>query len=69
MAGGAASLSLKLTVAAEVLAQTRDSLGLIMQQTRVYFQIGRLLAVTVVVVAAALFLEFSVYLIRKAVEY
>lgn len=69
VAGGAASLSLKLTVAAEVLAQTRDSLGLIMQQTRVYFQIGRLLAVTVVVVAAALFLEFSVYLIRKAVEY
>ncbi len=69
VAGGAASLSLKLTVAAEVLAQTRDSLGLIMQQTRVYFQIGRLLAITVVVVAAALVLELAVALVRKAVEY
>lgn len=69
VAGGAASLSLKLTVAAEVLAQTRDSLGLIMQQTRIFFQIGRLMAVTVVVVLAALILEFIVYLIRKAVEY
>ena len=69
VAGGAAGLTLKLTVAAEVLAQTRDSLGLFMQQTRIYFQVGRLMALTVAVVIAALALEFIVYLVRRAVEY
>lgn len=69
VAGGAASLTLKLTVAAEVLAQTRDSLGLIMQQTRIYFQIGRLMAITVIVVLASLIIEFAVFLLRKAVDY
>lgn len=69
VAGGAASLSLKLTVAAEVLAQTRDSIGMLMQQTRIYFEIGRLMALTVAVVIAALALEFIVYLVRRTVEY
>lgn len=69
VAGGAASLSLKLTVAAEVLAQTRDSIGLMMQQTRIYFEIGKLMALTVVVVAAALVIELLVYAVRRAVEY
>ncbi len=69
VAGGAASLTLKLTVAAEVLAQTRNSLGLLMQQTRIYFRIGRLMAITVVVVAASLCIEFFVYLLRRAVDY
>ena len=69
VAGGAASLTLKLTVAAEVLANTRYSLGFIMQQTRIYFEIGRLMALTVVVVVTALLLEFFVYLLRVAVDY
>lgn len=69
VAGGAASLTLKLTVAAEVLAQTRNSLGLIMQQTRIYFQTGRLMAITVAVVVASLVIEWVVYLLRKRVEY
>ncbi|MDE6398279.1 MAG: ABC transporter permease subunit [Clostridiales bacterium] len=69
VAGGAASLTLKLTVAAEVLAQTRNSIGLLMQQTRVYFQIGRLMALTVAVVLASLLLEWILYRIRRAVEY
>lgn len=69
VAGGAASLTLKLTVAAEVLAQTRNSLGMLMQQSRIYFQIGRLMALTVAVVAASLAIEFVVYLIRRAVDY
>lgn len=69
VAGGAASLTLKLTVAAEVLAQTRQSLGLMMQQTRIYFEIGQLMALTIVVVIAALVLEWIISLIRRAVEY
>ena len=69
VAGGAASLTLKLTVAAEVLAQTRESIGLMMQQTRISFDIGRLMALTVAVVVAALIIEFAVYLIRRAVDY
>lgn len=68
-AGGAASLTLKLTVAAEVLAQTRNSIGMLMQQTRIYFQIGRLMALTVSVVVASLCIELLVYAVRKAVEY
>ena len=69
VAGGAASLSLKLTVAAEVLAQTADSIGFMMQQTRIVFDIGKLMALTVAVVVAALALEFAVYLVRKLFEY
>lgn len=69
VAGGAASLTLKLTVAAEVLAQTRNSLGLLMQQTRLFFQIGRLMALTVVVVVAALLIEGCVYLLRRFADY
>ena len=69
VAGGAASLTLKLTVAAEVLAQTRESIGLLMQQTRISFDIGRLMALTVAVVVAALVIEFCVYLVRRAVDY
>lgn len=66
--GGGASLSLKLTVAAEVLAQTRDSLGLIMQQTKVFFQMGRLVAVTAITVAASLIIELVFYIIYKVLE-
>jgi NitT/TauT family transport system permease protein len=69
VAGGAASLTLKLTVAAEVLAQTRNSIGMLMQQTRVYFEIGRLMALTVAVVVASLLLELIIYAVRKAVAY
>lgn len=69
VAGGAASLTLKLTVAAEVLAQTRDSIGLMMQDTRINMDIGRLMALTVAVVVAALAIEFIIYLVRRAVDY
>ena len=68
VAGGAASLSIKLTVAAEVLAQTRDSIGMMMQQTRIYFEVGRLMALTVAVVVAALVTELAVYLVRRIFE-
>lgn len=69
VAGGAVSLSLKLTVAAEVMAQTRNSLGMLMQQASVYFEIGRLMALTVAVVIAAFVMELAVYLLRRMVDY
>lgn len=69
-AGGAASLTLKLTVAAEVLAPpTHDGIGTLMQQARIYFQGGRLMALTVAVIAASLLIEFCAYALRKAIDY
>lgn len=69
VAGGAAGMTLKLTVAAEVLAQTRESIGLLMQQTRLYFQIGQLMAITVVVVALSLAVEAVFAALYKLVRY
>ena len=66
--GGGASLSLKLTVAAEVLAQTRNSLGLIMQETKIYFEMGRLVAVTAITVVASLIIELVFYIIYRIIE-
>lgn len=42
---------------------------MLMQQTRVYFEIGRLMALTVAVVVASLLLELIIYAVRKAVAY
>ena len=64
-AGGALGLTLKLTVAAEVLSQTRQSVGLLMQLSRLTFDMGRLMALTLAVIVASLFLEGVVWLLRK----
>lgn len=70
IAGGAASLSLKLTVAAEVLAPPiRGGIGMLMQQARIYFQGGRLMALTVAVIVASLLIELCAYALRKAIDY
>lgn len=62
---GALGLTLKLTVAAEVLSQTRQSIGLLMQQSRISFDTGRLMALTIAVIAASLFFESVVWLVRR----
>ena len=64
-ASGALGLTLKLTVAAEVLAQTRRSVGLLMQQSRLTFDMGRLMALTIAVIGASLAFEGIVWLVRK----
>ena len=64
-ASGALGLTLKLTVAAEVLAQTRQSIGLLMQQSRLTFDTGRLMALTLAVIAASLLSEGAVWCLRK----
>lgn len=55
------SLGVKLTVAAEVLASTAGSIGMLMQLSRIYFEVADLIALTVLTVAAALILEKLVY--------
>ena len=62
---GALGLTLKLTVAAEVLSQTRQSVGLLMQQSRLSFDMGRLMALTIAVIVSSLLLEGVVWLVRK----
>lgn len=44
------SLSIKLIVSAEVLAQTASSIGMMMQSARAYLELSRLLALTVLVI-------------------
>ena len=60
---GALSLSVKLTVAAEVLALTANSLGTMMQMSRIYFETADLMALTVVTVIVSMVLEKVLYLL------
>lgn len=62
---GALGLTLKLTVAAEVLAQTMKSLGLLMQQSSIVFDMGRLMALTAVVIITSLAFEGIVWVVRR----
>lgn len=61
------SLSLKIIIASEVMAQTRQSIGLYMQRAMVTFETAELIAWTVVAVAFSYLLELTVGLIKKAV--
>ena len=62
-----ASLTLKLVVAAEVLAHTRVSLGLMMQQAQLLFETGRVLALTLAVIVGALLIEGALRLTGRLV--
>ncbi len=62
------SLNVKLIIAAEVMAQTRQSMGLQMQQASMYLQMDRLLAWTIVAVLLGLILEGIVLLIEKSIK-
>lgn len=56
-AGAAFSLNLKLMVAAEVLAQTVNSIGGMMQTAKVYFETAELMALTIVTVITGVAFE------------
>jgi len=60
------SLNVKLIIAAEVMAQTRDSMGLQMQQASMYLEMDVLLAWTVAAVLLGLILEGIVELLKMA---
>ena len=59
------SLSLKLTIAAEVLAATANSIGHTMQLAQIYYDTAQLLALTTATVIVAVIMEKLVYLILK----
>ncbi len=63
----AISLSLKVTIASEVMAQTIDSLGLYMQTARVNLETADLIACTIVAIVLSYALELVVSLIKKLV--
>ena len=64
-AGITLSFSVKLTVAAEVLAYTRDSLGRNLQQASAYIETAKLLAWTLVAILLGFLLEGAVLLVKK----
>ena len=55
--GGGISLNFKLMVAAEVLAATANSLGYLLNTSKVYFEIANMIAVVVVAVAIGVVIE------------
>jgi NitT/TauT family transport system permease protein len=67
--GGGLSLNLKLMVAAEVLAATANSLGYLLNTSKVYFEIATMLALVVITVIIGCAIE-SVFnaLSKKAAE-
>lgn len=62
------SLNVKLVIAAEVMAQTRDSIGVQMQYASTYLQMDVLLAWTIVAVILGLILEGLVLLVQKSIR-
>lgn len=63
----AVSLNVKIIIAAEVLAQTRQSMGNIMQISRVMLDTASLLAWTAIAIIISYILELAVTLIKKYV--
>ncbi len=61
------SLNIKLVIAAEALAQTRQSIGKLMQYAKVNLDMGRLFALTIVAVFISLVSEALIHLLRKVV--
>lgn len=59
------SLTLKLMVAAEVLASTARSLGGLMNVSKLYYETAALMALTVLTIVVALLLETALYRIIK----
>jgi NitT/TauT family transport system permease protein len=62
--GAGLSLSLKLLVAAEVLAQTVNSIGGMMQTAKMYFETGQLMALTIITVITGILFEILASLFK-----
>ncbi len=63
--GAGLSLNLKLMVAAEVLSQTANSMGYLLNTSKVYFEIANMLALVLVSVLAGLIIEGVFSLLSK----
>ena len=55
--GSGISLNIKLMVAAEVLSQTVNSLGLLMQQSKIYFETATLFALVITSIISGIIIE------------
>lgn len=64
-AGAGFALNLKLMVAAEVLAQTANGLGILMNEGKIYFETARLMALVLVAVVTGLAVEAAARGIAK----
>ena len=64
----AVSLCVKVVIAAEVLAQTADSIGVEMQRASAIFEIARLMAWTMVAIVMSFAFEGIVYGLKKLWE-
>ena len=62
------SLNLKLMVAAEIIAETGKSLGILMRTKKVYFETAELLALVIVVILTAIIIEKLFSLLAKGVK-
>lgn len=60
------SYNIKAVVGAEILAQTADSLGMLMKLSQVYFQPAMLVAFVIVAVVMSVLLEVAIRMILKA---
>lgn len=65
--GGGIALNLKLMVAAEVIAQTANSLGNLLNEAKHYFEIASMIAVVVVSVVLGLIIESAFRFASKKV--
>lgn len=59
------SLNLKIVISAEVMAQTRNSIGVNMQFAKIYLETAQLLAWTIVAVVVGALLELLMYSIKR----
>lgn len=61
------SLTVKIIISAEVIAQTKNSMGVMMQISRAYLDTAQLLAWTLAAVILSYLLELGVFGLKKAV--
>lgn len=61
------SLNIKLVIAAEALAQTRNSIGKLMQFAKVNIEVEKLFALTIVAIILSMLSEALLYLLKKVI--
>ena len=66
--GSGFALNLKLMVAAEIIAETGKSLGILMRTKKVYFETAELLALVIIVILTAIVIEKLFSLLAKGVK-
>nr|MDE6655769.1 hypothetical protein [Anaeroplasmataceae bacterium] len=61
------SLNIKLVIAAEALAQTRNSIGKLMQFAKVNIEVEKLFALTIVAIILSMLSEAGLHLLKKVI--